>query len=1276
MRKKKLKQMALGTAVGLSIAGLSVGSSAYVTFADDNTNTDAMRRGYYDDYDYNKYLSQLSDYLYELIFGRPRHRPGGNSQDDTGSQGDTSGQDDAPEYSDFKISNIVFTPDEASPGDKVSVRALASESTANVFSFVLEIPVNDQKTEQIHLIPGNNDVLEGYFTVGDNWSNGVHMPARAKIIDSSQKESDVDLSSIEVGAFAVSGSNEDFDTPVLNSVTVDKTEVRADETVTISVDATHSSEIEEIIVTFADEGNRTQSVSFENGSFTQTKNLSGWSEGTYRVTSVFIRDKAGNREYYEENDNLDEVETSVFTISNNYADTQGPFVSGVFFDRDTVSPGETLTVFAEAHDSTGVSYISLDIADPEGKTYNYVLFDDGTGSFSAAITPDNKFLNGEYTVTRISAMDSLGNESGFVPGDDTPELTAGSFTLTGSAHDHEAPHIKSIELLKGNRFHPGQNGAVRVVLADASDIWKAELWLYEENSNEAFDSFYGILQDDGSYLFEFSVDNQWFNDNYDIRINTSDSLSNSASHNTGLQITVYDSPEDYDAPVIKSITADKTDVVPDDVVTLTAEVADDSEIDYVFAGLFLDGQTMVDDEGQEILFRFARGEDGLFRTHIEITHRFLNGDHEVKLSTCDEWSNFVDDMDTDVVLSVSGSQEHTEPPVVTSIMFDKTECVPGDTFTLTATADDEVDVKYVKVYLAASDGTYDEKYNPHMYMTLYPDENGNLSAEGLVDNTWMNKTYEVVYVIAEDVLGNIIHYDDDLLTDLYIAKDLALNFLTVEGSIEDISELHVSEIKFDKEKVNIGDTINIDVKTTGNGKAKEVVLELADTSFERIVWSEKVKIQSDESGNLSASLRIDPSEPFWRKNLNYCVVSVFLLDDKNSSRFYADGIDAEVLDDMRYIERNTFTVDTYAPPVINPADYSAVDAAIAEIPEDLSPYLSEGINRLNEAKEAVIREHTELEQTLVNGYATAIRNAIASLELRPADYTETDKAIADVPEDLSIYTDDSVETLNKALKAVNRDLKIDRQANVDKYTQNIKRAIKDLKLKTADYSGVDEAAATVPADLSMYTEDSVNVLQNALKSIVRDLGIEKQADVDAFAEALNNAVKTLKLRPADYSVVDDVLKTVPEDLSTYTDDSVNLLEEALDKVVRDLTIDKQDQVDTFAKDIEAAISGLKEKEEPEPEKVEPTEPGNKDPEKKEQPAKKDDPVKNNETAKKDITTHVSTPAVKSGVVTVTGKAAPVTGDSKGLPLWGTLSISSAAGIGAIAAFLFRRKRKQ
>ena len=196
--------------------------------------------------------------------------------------------------------------------------------------------------------------------------------------------------------------------------------------------------------------------------------------------------------------------------------------------------------------------------------------------------------------------------------------------------------------------------------------------------------------------------------------------------------------------------------------------------------------------------------------------------------------------------------------------------------------------------------------------------------------------------------------------------------------------------------------------------------------------------------------------------------------------------------------------------VVEKADYSKVDAAISAIPSDLSIYTEESVANLNAAKDAVVRDLDITKQAEVDKMAEAIQNAIKALQLKKADYSKVDAALANIPKDLSVYTEESVAKLNAAKDAVVRDLDITKQAEVDKMADAIQNAIKDLQLKKADYSKVDAALGNIPKDLSIYTKESVAKLEEAKETVVRDLDITKQAEVDKMAEAIQKAIDNLK----------------------------------------------------------------------------------------------------------------------------------------------------------------------
>ena len=66
----------------------------------------------------------------------------------------------------------------------------------------------------------------------------------------------------------------------------------------------------------------------------------------------------------------------------------------------------------------------------------------------------------------------------------------------------------------------------------------------------------------------------------------------------------------------------------------------------------------------------------------------------------------------------------------------------------------------------------------------------------------------------------------------------------------------------------------------------------------------------------------------------------------------------------------------------------------------------------------------------------------------------------------------------------------------------------------ADYSAVDAALAKIPADLTAYTDESIETLSAATEAVIRGKVIAKQAEVDTMAEAIENAIAALVKKPS------------------------------------------------------------------------------------------------------------------------------------------------------------------
>ena len=131
----------------------------------------------------------------------------------------------------------------------------------------------------------------------------------------------------------------------------------------------------------------------------------------------------------------------------------------------------------------------------------------------------------------------------------------------------------------------------------------------------------------------------------------------------------------------------------------------------------------------------------------------------------------------------------------------------------------------------------------------------------------------------------------------------------------------------------------------------------------------------------------------------------------------------------------------------SPADYSAVDAAIAKA-NALKKDDYKDFSAVEAAVNAVVRDKNITEQSEVDAMAQEIEDAITALQYKDADYTKVDEAIAKAK---ALNKDDykDFSAVEAAVNAVVRGKKITEQAEVDAMAKAIESAIAALEKKQA-----------------------------------------------------------------------------------------------------------------------------------------------------------------------------------------------------------------------------------
>ena len=195
-----------------------------------------------------------------------------------------------------------------------------------------------------------------------------------------------------------------------------------------------------------------------------------------------------------------------------------------------------------------------------------------------------------------------------------------------------------------------------------------------------------------------------------------------------------------------------------------------------------------------------------------------------------------------------------------------------------------------------------------------------------------------------------------------------------------------------------------------------------------------------------------------------------------------------------------------------PADYTKVDEAIAKA-NALNKDNYKDFSAVETAVNAVVRDKNITEQSEVDTMAKAIEDAIIALQYKDADYTKVDAAIAKAnalnKDNYKDFT--AVET---AVNAVVRNKNITEQSEVDAMAKAIEDAIIALQYKDADYTRVDAAIARANA-LNKNDYKDFSGVECAIRAVARGKNITQQAEVDAMAKAIEDALAALQYKDAN-----------------------------------------------------------------------------------------------------------------------------------------------------------------
>ena len=234
---------------------------------------------------------------------------------------------------------------------------------------------------------------------------------------------------------------------------------------------------------------------------------------------------------------------------------------------------------------------------------------------------------------------------------------------------------------------------------------------------------------------------------------------------------------------------------------------------------------------------------------------------------------------------------------------------------------------------------------------------------------------------------------------------------------------------------------------------------------------------------------------------------------------------------------------------------------------DYSQFFSEVINRGSSSVTICFYRESIADEVSVEEICLTVKTR--------ADYQKIIAALDEVPEDLRLYTEETVQAFQQVKDSVNYNLDFSAQPAVSQLAAQLVRAINALEIRAADYSRIDclvEKFYTLP---DIYTSESMQAVKNQIQKIDRDLDILSQATVDSCAVDLKDAIDGLTVRSEEYTPLQELFKQIPEDLSGYSESTVDRLRQTLANVKEQLVSAEENQLAECVTAVRQVIAGLR-----------------------------------------------------------------------------------------------------
>ncbi|MBR2067485.1 MAG: Ig-like domain-containing protein, partial [Solobacterium sp.] len=403
-----------------------------------------------------------------------------------------------------------------------------------------------------------------------------------------------------------------------------------------------------------------------------------------------------------------------------------------------------------------------------------------------------------------------------------------SFTILTpiqATNDAQGPIMESISIEK-EVYTKGETIVITVVASDESGINENTLLAQFNSGGTSKDRvFYFGHVEGNTYIGKLTVDENWVNGTYHLGLLSGKDIYGNWGHkgNLAASFQIVGCRSDRKAPIIDSLTTDKTTYGVGETITLTMVAHDDSGIDVNSMSSMFN----ITGSSGDHTFYFEEVAENTYEGKLVVGESWQKGTYHMALTyIADIYGNWNTRHEIETSFVVNSEIKDLEGPKILSLIADKEEYSIGDTIELTLRAEDKSGIS--EADMAAQFNVYG--LNKDRIFTFNKVDEGVYKASAITDDTWLVGTYNLGWLSVLDIYHNRAN-----------TIDVETSFVLNDKEIE---EYPVERIEFNTDELSL---------LVGEEAQMEVVFFPTNASNQELIWeSSNREIVKVENGKVKA----------------------------------------------------------------------------------------------------------------------------------------------------------------------------------------------------------------------------------------------------------------------------------------------------------------------------------------------------------------------------------------------------------------------------------------